>query len=152
MGARKWTMQYGVAMAMAFVLALVLGQIPLFRETGVGKLRASDLVQFLGYGGSLVIAWLGARDIARNPPGEWKWIKPFQGIIVPLVTLSVVGMAYGVLLFVLAPFLSKAGHAIYNWGFITAIVSNGIWLIICWVWKCAPMVAATETPKIRKVA
>ncbi len=152
MGARRWMMEYGVAMAMAFFLALVFGQIPLFRETGVGKLRASDLVQFLGYGGSLFIAWLGARELAKNPPAEWKWITPFQGIIVPLTTLFSVAIAYGVLLFVAEPFLGKTGKSLYNWIFIIAIVSSAVWLIGCWVWKCAPLVATKETPKVRKAA
>ena len=52
MESRKWMMQYGVAMMMAFLLAMILGQVSLFRETSIGKLRASDLVQFVGYGGS----------------------------------------------------------------------------------------------------
>lgn len=60
MGARRWVLKYGVALVLAFLFAMILGQVPLFRETSVGKLRASDLVQFVGYGGSLVIGWLGA--------------------------------------------------------------------------------------------
>lgn len=152
MGARKWMMEYGVAMVIASILALILGQVPLFRETGVGKLRASDLVQFLGYGGSLVIAWLGARELAKNPPLEWKWITPFLGIIVPVTTLCAVAIAYGVLLFVVEPFMGKPGRALYNWLFIIAIVSSAVWLISCWVWKCAPLVAEKETPQVRKAA
>src|SRR5690349_18824909 len=118
MEARRWVMEYGVALALAFLLAMILGQIPLFRETSVGKLRASDLVQFVGYSGSLVIGWLGARALSRNPPAEWKWMTPFQGLVVPLATLLTITIAYGVLLFVLEPFLGKSGKAVYNWIFI----------------------------------
>lgn len=145
-------MEYGVALALAVLLAMILGQVPLFRETSVGKLRASDLVQFVGYSGSLVIGWLGARELARNPPAEWKWLVPFQGLVMPLVTLLAIAIAYGVLLFALEPFMGKLGKVIYNWVFIAAIVSDSIWLILSWVWKCAPLVAATESRKLRKVA
>ena len=33
MGAQRWAMHYGVAIALAFSLACILGQVPLFRET-----------------------------------------------------------------------------------------------------------------------
>lgn len=145
-------MQYGVAMIMALLLAMILGQISLFRETSIGKLRASDLVQFVGYGGSLLIGWLGARELARNPPMEWKWMVPFQGVVVPLATLLSIAMAYGVLLFALDPFLGKFSKAVYNWVFIVAIVVDSVWLILSWVWKCAPLVAAIESRKLRKAA
>ncbi|MGC4099678.1 MAG: hypothetical protein QM706_21515 [Nitrospira sp.] len=152
MAARKWMVQYGVAMLMAFLLAMILGQISLFRETSIGKLRASDLVQFLGYGGSLAIGWLGARELAKNPPTEWKWIVPFQGVVVPLATLLSIAMAYGVALFALDPFLGKSSRAVYNWVFIVAIVADSVWLILSWVWKCAPLVSAIESRKFRKAA
>ncbi len=143
-------MEYGVALVLAFLLAMVLGQVPLFRETSVGKLRASDLVQFVGYSGSLVIGWLGARELARNPPAEWRWLVPFQGLVVPLATLLVITIAYGVLLFALQPFLGKLGMVTYNWVFIAAIVVDSIWLILSWVWKCVPLVAAMESRKIQR--
>jgi hypothetical protein len=145
-------MEYGVALGLVVLLAMILGQVPLFRETSVGKLRASDLVQFVGYSGSLVIGWLGARALARNPPEEWKWIVPFQGLVMPLATLLAITMAYGVLLFALEPFFGKFGKAIYNWVFIAAIVADSIWLILSWVWKCASLVASTEFRKLRKAA
>ena len=145
-------MEYGVALVLAFLLAMILGQVSLFRETSVGKLRASDLVQFVGYSGSLVIGWLGARALANNLPTEWKWMVPFQGLVVPLATLLAIALAYGVVLFALDPFLGKSGKVIYNWIFIAAIVADSIWLIFSWVWKCAPLVAAMESRKLRKAA
>jgi hypothetical protein len=60
MEARRWVMEYGVALFLAFLFAMILGQVSLFRETSHGKLRASDLIQFLGYSGSLAIGCLGA--------------------------------------------------------------------------------------------
>ena len=145
-------MEYGVALVLAFLFAVILGQVSLFRETSVGKLRASDLVQFVGYSGSLMIGWLGARELADNPPAEWKWIVPFQGLILPLATLLAIAMAYGVFLFALDPFLGKSGRVMYNWVFIAAIVADSIWLILSWVWKCAPLVTAMESRKLRKTS
>jgi len=57
-----------------------------------------------------------------------------------------------VLLLAMDPFLGKSGKALYNWVFIIAIVIDCIWLILSWVWKCAPLVAAMESRKIRKAA
>lgn len=145
-------MEYGVALILAFLLAMILGQVSLFRETSVGKLRASDLVQFVGYSGSLMIGWLGARELAKNPPAEWKWMVPLQGLVVPLATLLAIAIAYGVLLFVLEPFLGKSSKVMYNWVFIAAIVVDSIWIVLSWVWKCAPLVAAMESRKLRKAA
>ena len=145
-------MEYGVALALATLFAMFFDRFRCFEKPRVGKLRASDLVQFVGYSGSLVIGWLGARALARNPPAEWKWVALFQGLVVPLATLLTIAIAYGVLLFVLEQFLGKSGKTIYNWIFIAAIVVDSIWLILSWVWKCAPLVAAAESRKIRKVA
>ena len=39
MKARKWLMEYGVAMIMAVVFAVILGHLSLFREAAVGKLH-----------------------------------------------------------------------------------------------------------------
>ncbi|MBH0192243.1 MAG: hypothetical protein HP492_10940 [Nitrospira sp.] len=152
MNARKWMMEYGVAMVLAFLLAMVLGQIPLFRETAVGKLRASDLVQFIGYGGALAIAWMGARQLAKKSPEELAWLAPFQAIILPLVTLLVVAIGYGVSLFVAGPFLGKSGKTPYNWVFIAGIVSCSAWLILNWVKKCAVLVAEKDSRKLQKGA
>lgn len=152
MNARRWMLEYGVAMVLAFLLASILGQIPLFRETSIGKLHASDLVHFIGYSGAAVTAWLGARQLADNPPQEWKWLAPFQAMILPLASLILVSLCYWVLLFPLGPFLGKIGKAIYNWSFVTAIISGSVWLVFSWVRRCAPLLAAKDIRKLRKAA
>jgi hypothetical protein len=152
MTARKLMMEYGVAMWLALLFSLVLGQVPLFRNTMVGKLHASDLVQFVGYGGALVVAWLGARRLAKTPPESWKWLLPFQGMVLPLATLVTASAAYGVTLFVAEPFLGKSGKTVYNWIFIAAIVCSCVWCIVGWLRHCAPIVAAMEPRKLRRVA
>lgn len=152
MKARKWVMEYGVAIGLTVLFSLVLGHVPLFRETTIGKLRASDLVQFLGYSGALAIGWFSARRLAANPPDEWKWLAPFRGLIVPLATLLAVALAYGVGLLVCAPFFGKAMRGIYNWTFIAGIVGSAVWLIVTWLRRCAPLVAEAESRKLRKAA
>jgi hypothetical protein len=152
MNARKWMMEYGVAMGLTFMFAVILGHIPLFRETTIGKLHASDLVQCIGYGGALVIAWFGARQLAAEPPKDWKWLMPYRALILPVTALTIVAMSYGVVLFVCDPFLGKSGKGIYNWIFIAAIVASSVWLILSWVKKSAPLVAVEDTRKLRKAA
>lgn len=152
MKARKWVMEYGIAMGLTFLFAAVLGQVPLFRETAVGKLHASDLVQFLGYGGALAIGWFSARNLASDPPEDWKWLVPFRALVLPLATLVTMGLSYGVLMLICEPFLSKAGKGIYNWTFIVGIVGSAVWLIFTWIQKSAPLVAAMDSRKLRKAA
>ena len=152
MNARKWMIEHGVAMVLTFLFAVILGHISLFRDTTIGKLHASDLVQFIGYGGALVIAWFGARQLAAEPPDDWKWLTPYRALILPVTTLTIVAIAYGVLLYVCDPFLSKLGKGVYNWMFIIGIVATSAWLIVTWVRKCAPQVAAMESRRLRKQA
>jgi hypothetical protein len=152
MKARKWMMEYGVAMVMAVLCAVILGHLPLFREATIGKFHASDLVQFIGYGGAMVLAWFGARQLSAEPPDDWKWLMPYRGLILPVATLAMVGLAYGVLLYACEPFLTKSGKEIYNWMFVLGIIAACAWLIMAWVQKCAPQVAAMESRRLRKAA
>ena len=152
MKARKWMMEYGVAMILAVLCALILGHLPLFREATVGKLHASDLVQFLGYGGAIVLAWFGARQLAGEPPEDWKWLVPYRALILPMTTLVIVGLAYEVLLYACEPFLGKGGKDVYNWVFVVGLIVTCAWLIVTWVQKCAPQVASMEARRMRKVA
>ena len=152
MKARKWVIEYGVGIILAVLCAMLLGHLPLFREATIGKLHASDFVQFIGYGGAMVLAWSGARQLAAEPPKDWKWLMPYRALILPVTTLAMVGLAYGVLLYLCEPFLSKSGRAIYNWMFVTGIIAACAWLIMTWVQKCAPLVAIMEARKLRKAA
>jgi hypothetical protein len=152
MKARRWMMEYGVAMILAVLCALILGHLPLFREATVGKLHASDLVQFLGYGGAIVLAWFGARQLAGEPPEDWKWLVPYRALILPMTTLVIVGLAYEVLLYACEPFLGKGGKDVYNWVFVLGLIACCAWLIVTWVQKCAPQVASMDARRMRKIA
>ena len=90
--------------------------------------------------------------MAAAPPDDWNWLMPYRALILPVTTLAIVAISYGVLLYVCDPFLSKSGKGIYNWIFIAAIVADSVWLIMSWVQKGAPLVAALNSRKLRKAA
>jgi hypothetical protein len=152
MKARKWMMEYGVAMLLAVLCTVVLGHLPLFREATVGKLRASDLVQFIGYGGAMLFAWMGARQLAMDPPEDWRWLVPYRSLILPLTTLLIVALAYEVLLYACEPFLGKAGKEVYNWTFVIGLMGCCAWLIVTWIQTCAPQLASMDGRRLRKAA
>ena len=77
---------------------------------------------------------------------------PYRALILPVTTLAIVTISYEVLLYVCDPFLSKSGKGIYNWMFVVGIVATSAWLIVTWVRKCAPEVAAEESSRLRKQA
>jgi hypothetical protein len=131
---------------------VILGHLSLFREATVGKLHASDLVQFIGYGGAIVLAWFGARQLSEEPPEDWKWLVPYRALILPVTTLVTVGLAYQVLLYACEPFLGKGGKDVYNWVFVVGLIASCVWLIMTWLQKCVPQVASMETRRLRKAA
>jgi len=139
-------------MILAVGCAVILGHLSLFREATVGKLHASDLVQFIGYGGAIVLAWFGARQLSDEPPEDWKWLVPYRVLILPVTTLVIVGLAYQVMLYAWEPFLGKGGKDVYNWVFVVGLIACCVWLIMTWLQKCAPQVASMETRRLRKAA
>jgi len=145
-------MEYGVAILLAVACAVTLGHLSLFRGTMVGKLHASDLVQFMGYGAAIVLAWFGARQVANDTPDDWKWLVPYRALILPVTTLVIVGFAYEVLLYACEPFLGKSGKDVYNWAFVIGLVGCCTWLIVTWVLRCAPQVASMDGRRLRKAA
>ncbi|HET8759926.1 MAG TPA: hypothetical protein VFN94_02590 [Nitrospiria bacterium] len=145
MQTKRWLLQYGVAVGLAALFAAMLGQIPLFRETMVGKFRASNLVQFIGYGAALITILLGARQIAGDRSDAWKWLGPFRDLVVPAALLVVLPLAYQVALLALGPLLGAGGKRVYNWMFVLGIAGAGGWVIATWVTKCAPKFADAGT-------
>lgn len=126
-----WMVRYGVVIALAAILAVTLGEMDLFKTTRFGKtgLNAGRLVQFLGYGGALLVFWLLAQRAAESLDGKdprWSVIK---NTLLPLATLVVVASAHTVMLLLLAPLMSKAWHQAYNWIFIAAIILSATWLL-----------------------
>jgi hypothetical protein len=114
--------RYVLVIVISLVLGGVIGELALFNQTTLGtpKLTASALVQFMGYGGALLLWLLGQRaaDRFRTERGKAAFLS---FIIVPLVTLIVVAGAYTVLLTVLRPFLDAGLRNTYNWVLVLGI-------------------------------
>jgi hypothetical protein len=62
-----WIVRYLVVIVLAVILAATLGEMALFKTTKFGKtgLNAARLVQFLGFGGALLVFWLLAQRTAE---------------------------------------------------------------------------------------
>lgn len=126
-----WAIRYAVVIVLALILAVALGEMDLFKTTRLGKsgFNAARLVQFLGYGGGLLVFWLLAQRAALQIEGKnaiWSLVK---SILLPLATLVVVASAHAVALLALGPLMSKTWQQIYNWVFIAAIVLSAAWLV-----------------------
>jgi hypothetical protein len=127
-----WLVRYVVVIILALILAAALGEMELFKTTRFGKtgLNAARLVQFLSYGGALVVLWLMARRAAALlPSGDERW-SVLKSILVPLATLIVVASGQAVLLLVLGPLMNKAWQQAYNWVAIVAIIAASMWLVV----------------------
>lgn len=126
-----WVVRYVVVIILAVILAAALGEMALFKTTRFGKtgLNAGRLVQFLGFGGGLLVFWLLAHKTALLLDGKdarWTVIK---SILLPLATLIVAASAHAVILLLLGPLMSKAWLQAYNWLFISGIILSAAWLL-----------------------
>ncbi len=142
MKSRAWMLQYGITMLLAMLLGTVLANVPLFKDTAVGRVKAAEIVLFLAYGGTLVIGWVCGRALATTIPDEWRGLAPFRDLIVPVTTFLVLILGYPVATLVCGPLLGQGGKSVYNWMFVVAIVASGLWIIVNWFTKCASQVAA----------
>jgi hypothetical protein len=153
-----WMVQYGVGMLLALILAALLGSIPLFRQTALAGtgLKAAHLVQFVGYGGALLLCWLLGRCIAVDPPFTGAWVPCVRELVMPLTALIVSASAYPVALLILKPFFNATAKALYNWVFVLGITGVAIWLTAAWFVKAAPLVpsaqAAGSSKRVKKAA
>ena len=148
-----WMVQYGIGMLLALLLATVLGNIPLFRHTtlaGTG-LKAAHLVQFLGYGGALLLCWLLGRRIAADPPFDGAWMPCLRELVMPVTALIVSAGAYPVALLVLKPLFNATARSLYNWVFVLGITGVAIWLTAAWFVKAAPLVPSVQAGSDKRV-
>jgi len=104
-----WIAQYMVAILLALLLGAILGNLSLFQETALGdtKLNAARVVQFMGYGGALLLLWLLGQRAAMQLPEDKKGLSFLRHVIAPLTTLIVISAGYKVLLLLAGPFLDK---------------------------------------------
>ncbi len=137
-----WVGRYVAVIVLALVLATVIGNMELFVKTAIGgKLNASHIVQFLGYGVALVAFWvLGQRATISLQEGEGKW-SFMQHLILPVVSLVAVSLAYSVLLLLLKPVMGPSLQNIYNWVFIVAILACAGWLVMAVLNQSASLTA-----------
>jgi len=141
-----WLVQYGVTMALALGLGFLLSLVPLFHETILfsAKLRASQGVQFLSYGGALFVLWRFSQRLADELPSLCSKMGFLHPVIMPLTTLIVMTASHPVCGQVLTPFLGKTGKGVYNWLFVIGIVSAALWLVLSWFKKAAPLLQTWE--------
>ena len=129
-----WLVQYGSGIIFALLLGVILGSIPLFKETSLGntKLTASGIVQFMGYGSALLLLWLLGQRVAMELREEGKGLSFLRQVITPLVTVIVVSAGYNVVWLLVGPFLGPTGKTIYNWLFVVGIIGSASWLAVVW--------------------
>ena len=143
---RGWLVQYAVTIALAVGFGILLSQIPVFHEATLGsaKLRASQCVQFLGFGGALFVLWQFGQRLAGELPTLWPKMTFLCPVIIPLTTLIVITASHPVCGQFLGPFLGKTGKGMYNWLFVIGIVSAALWVVLSWYGKAAPLLQAEE--------
>ncbi len=131
-----WMSRYILVIVISLVLGGAIGEFALFKQTTLGtpKLAASQLVQFMGYGGALLLLWL----MGQKAASQFRSGRSF--IVVPLVTLIVVAGAYTVLLTILRPFLDAGPRNIYNWIFVLGITVSALWLAVALFHHSEPLV------------
>jgi len=127
----SWVIRYLVVIAAALILAAAFGEMALFKTTRFGKtgLNAARLVQFLGYGGALLVLWMLARRAAELLPGEDPRWNVLKSTLVPLTTLIVISAGQAVMLLLLGPLMSRDWQQIYNWVSVIAIILSAVWLL-----------------------
>jgi hypothetical protein len=153
MNHRGWILQYGVSVFVAVLLAAILGSFPLFKEAaflGI-RLKASHLVQFLGYGAALALVWLMAQRATVEIPQGSTVSRVVRHLMLPVTTLIVVSLGYKVLLLLLQPFLDKTLRAIYDWGFVLGIVSAAIWIAVAWFRHAESLLTGSDRSRPRLV-
>jgi hypothetical protein len=127
----SWVVRYLVVIAAALILAAAFGEMALFKTTKLGKtgLNAARLVQFLGYGGALLVLWMLARRAAELLPGQDPRWNVLKSTLVPLTTLIVISAGQAVMLLLLGPLMNRDWQQIYNWASVTAIILSAVWLL-----------------------
>jgi len=127
----SWVIRYLVVIAAALILAAAFGEMALFKATRFGKtgLNAARLVQFLGYGGALLVLWMLARRAAERLPGHDPRWNVLKSTLVPLTTLVVISAGQAVMLLLVGPLMNRDWQQVYNWVSVIAIILSAAWLL-----------------------
>lgn len=145
----NWVGRYVAVILLSLILATAIGSMELFVKTTIGgKLSASRIVQFLGFGAALVAFWvLGQRATITLQQRRGKW-SFMQHLILPVVSLIVVSLAYSVLLLLLKSVMGATLHNVYNWVFIVAILACAGWLVMAVLNQSASLTALFTERKL----
>jgi len=124
--------RFMAVIVVSLILGAAIGSMDLFEKTYVinGKLSASHLVRFLGYGTALAALWMLGRRASialRLHGGRWSFM---QHLLLPVATLIVASSMNSVALLVMKPMMNASMHNIYNWVFIAAILACAAWVVM----------------------
>jgi hypothetical protein len=144
-----WVAHYAVAILIALLLGAILGGIPLFHQSLFPdtRLRASDVVSFMGYGGALILFWLVGGRASAQIKKEEKLFAFLRPVVMPVILLIILLIGYTVVLLVLGPFLNKTGTTFYDWSFIVGIVGASLWLALAWIRRSLPLLESLARTK-----
>lgn len=138
----SWVGRYVAVIVISLILAAAIGNMGLFVKTTIGgKLNASHIVQFLGYGAALAAFWVLAQRTTialQRHEGKWTFL---QHLVLPAASLIVVSLAYSVLLLLLKAVLDATLLNIYNWLFIAGILACTAWLVMAVLNQSASLTA-----------
>ena len=142
LGDWTWAVRYVAVMVLSLVLAAALGHMDLFEKTMLGgKLSASHIVQFLGYGAALATLWVLGRQATITIQQQGGNMLSLQHLILPIITLIVVALSYSVLLLLFKPFMGATLTGVFNWTFIVLILGCAGWLVMAVFNQSAPLTA-----------
>ena len=144
-----WISRYVLVIVISLVLGGVMGEFSLFKQATLGtpKLTASGLVQFMGYGGALLLLWLLGQKAAGQFKAAGGKTSFLSYIIVPLLTPVVVAGAYTVLLSILRPFLAGGIRNTHNWIVVLGITASALWLAVSLFHHSEPLVDLFRSEK-----
>ena len=126
-----WVIRYLVVLILAVLLGYALGEMQLFKGARFGKsgVNAARLVQFLGFGGALLVFWLLAQRTASLLDGRHPHWSIVKSVLLPIATLVTVICGQSVLLLILGPLMGKEGVNVFNWIAVAGIVLSAAWLL-----------------------
>ncbi len=126
-----WVGKYVLVIVVALILGAVLGGLGLFRAATLGapRLTAAALARFIAYGGALGMLWLLGRRAAEQLRAAGGGLAGLAAPVLSLATLIVTPSAYGVLLQLVEPFLSRALRSLAEWVFILGTLAAAVWFV-----------------------
>jgi hypothetical protein len=137
-----WVRRYAIAFVLVLVLTTLFGHSQIFANAPLAPrgLTAAHLVSFIGYTAALLLLWLAASRAASMLHDDRGWESVGREALVPVATLVVFIMGYGVPLILLRPFVNDTAMAVYNWLFVLAIGGAAIWFALA-VYRSADALA-----------